>query len=128
MRLAKLLSGLTRVEARLQRLLADHYISSNANAADNNSNNITSIINLPSKYLIPSHMLWTVTMWHFGQDSLTGYSGEKFEIQWKDGLQLFHMYTKKISSNKKTKKIIRKEIQEYPKKSLEDAFKENLDY
>ena len=46
-------------------------------------------------------MLWTVTMWHFGQDSLIGYSGEKFEIQWKDGLQLFHIYSKQISSIKK---------------------------
>ena len=36
----------------------------------------------------------TVIMWHFGQDSLTGYIGEKFEIQWKDGLQVFHIYSK----------------------------------
>ncbi len=74
-------------------------------------------------------MLWIVTMWHFGQDSLTGYSSEKFEIQWKDGLQLFRRYSKQIPSNKKTskKKIIRKEIQEYPNRSLEDAFKYTLE-
>ncbi len=132
--LANLSSGLTRVEDRLQRLLTDHYTSLNAvghaSAADNNNNNNNSIylINLPPKYSVPSHMSWTVTMWHFGQDSLTGYSDEKFEMQWKDGLQVFHMYSKQIHSNKKTsKKIIRKEIQEYPNRSLEDAFKDNLE-
>ncbi len=73
-------------------------------------------------------MLWTVTMWHFGQDSLTGYSGEMFEIQWKDGLKVFHMYSKQMSGTKKSsKKIIRKEIQEYPNKSLEDAFRDKLE-
>ncbi|MER5174414.1 MAG: hypothetical protein ABJB76_02140 [Candidatus Nitrosocosmicus sp.] len=29
---------------------------------------------------IPDHLNWTVKMWHFGKDSLTGYSDEKFEI------------------------------------------------
>ena len=39
------------------------------------------------------------------------------------------MYSKQMPSNKKTskKKIIRKEIQEYPNKSLEDAFKDTLE-
>ena len=63
-------------------------------------------------------------MWHFGQDSLIGYSGEKFEIPWKEGLQLFRVYSKEIP-NKKTMKI-RKETQEYPSKSLEDAFMDKL--
>ncbi len=47
---------------RVQRLLKDHYISSNANfAADNNKDNKTSFDNIPMKYVVPSHMLWTVT-------------------------------------------------------------------
>ncbi len=25
-------------------------------------------------------MSWTVKMWHFGQDALTSYSGEKFDM------------------------------------------------
>ena len=59
-------------------------------------------------------MLWTVAMWHFGQDSLIGYSEEKFEMHWKDGLQVFHMYSKQIHNKKISKKIIvRKETQEY---------------
>ncbi len=66
-------------------------------------------------------------MWHFGQDSLIGYSGEKFEIQWKDGLQLFHMYSKQLHGKKTSKKTIRREIQEYPNKSLEDAFRDKLE-
>ncbi|HEY6537014.1 MAG TPA: hypothetical protein VIY08_14660 [Candidatus Nitrosocosmicus sp.] len=40
------------------------------------------------------------------------------------------MYSKQMPSNKKISKkkiIIRKEIQEYPNKSLEDAFKDNLE-
>ena len=131
MGLAKLSSGLTRVEDRLQRFLIGHYTSLNAAGfvATTKNNNNTHAINLPSKYLVPSHMSWTVIMWHFGQDSLIGYSGEKFEIQWRDGLQVFHIYSKHIHNNRKKtlKKIIRKEIQEYPNKSLGDAFKDNLE-
>jgi hypothetical protein len=58
------------------------------------------------------------------QGRLTGYSGEKFEIPWKDRLQLFRIYSKEISK-KKTMKI-RKETQEYPNKSLEDAFMDKI--
>ena len=63
-------------------------------------------------------MSWTIKMWHFGKDSLTGYSGEKFEITLEDILNLFNIYSKEYS-NKKMK--VRKEIQEYPNKSLECA-------
>ena len=63
-------------------------------------------------------MLWTIKMWHFGKDALTSYSGEKFEITWEDSLKLFNIYSKEYC-NKKMK--VRKEIQEYPNKSLEYA-------
>jgi len=56
-------------------------------------------------------------MWHFGKDSLTGYSGEKFEITLEDILNLFNIYSKEYSKKMK----VRKEIQEYPNKSLEYA-------
>ena len=55
-------------------------------------------------------------MWHFGRDSLNGYSGEMFEIPWNEGLQLFRIYSKQYKKNKKIR--IRKETQEYPNKSL----------
>jgi hypothetical protein len=62
-------------------------------------------------------------MWHFGTDSLNGYSGDMFEIPWNEGLELFRIYSKQYK-NKKVK--IRKERQEYPKKPLGEAFMEKL--
>jgi hypothetical protein len=120
--LAKLTSGLTRVEERVQRVLDAYYATSAGfNGNDTNNNKLHLHTN---KYSIPSHMTWLVTMWHFGQDSLTGYSGEKFEIPWKEGLQLFRVYSKEIPNRKMMK--IRKETQEYPNKSLEDAFMDKI--
>ena len=46
-------TGLARVKERLQTIILD--------SLDND------------RYLIPSHMSWIVTMWHFGQDSLAQY-------------------------------------------------------
>jgi len=40
---------------------------------------------------VPNHLNWIVKMWHFGKNSLTGYSGEKFEIKWGDILNVFHL-------------------------------------
>jgi hypothetical protein len=82
-----LVSGLTRVEERVQRVL-DAYYATSAGFNCNDTNN--KILHLhTNKYLIPSHMTWIVTMWHFGHDSLTGYTGERFDISWKYGLRLF---------------------------------------
>jgi hypothetical protein len=44
---------------------------------------------------VPSPMDWTVDMWHFGSDSLSGYNGKRFEMKWKDGLGVFRIYSKK---------------------------------
>ncbi len=65
-------------------------------------------------------MSWTVTMWHFGRDSLTEYSGERFHITWEEGLKVFRIYSKKFHNKEKMK--IREEVQEYPNKPLEEAF------
>ncbi len=64
-------------------------------------------------------------MWHFGQDSLTEYTGERFEMTWEDGLKLFRIYSKEYHQNKK-KIRIRKETKECPNKSLEEAFMEKI--
>ena len=40
---------------------------------------------------VPNHLNWIVKMWHFGKNSLTGYSGEKFELKWGDILNVFHL-------------------------------------
>jgi len=61
---------------------------------------------------IPNHMTWIVKMWYFGQDALTSYSGEKFDISWEDSLNVFHHIYSKGYGNKKLK--MRKEVQEYP--------------
>jgi len=65
-------------------------------------------------------------MWHFGQDSRTTYKGEKFEITVDESYQLFRVYSKQYKKNKPM--IIRKEIQEYPNKPLEDAFFEKIEH
>ncbi len=84
---AKLTSGITRVEKRLQRVV-DEYIKLNL------KNSKLSSSSLIAKSPIPNHMSWIVTMWHFGQDSLTEYTGERFEISWCDGLRVFRIYSK----------------------------------
>jgi hypothetical protein len=62
-------------------------------------------------------------MWHFGQDALTSYSGEKFDMSWEDGLNvLYHVYSKEYGKKMK----VRKEIQEYPNKPLEDVLMEKI--
>ncbi len=40
-------------------------------------------------------MDWTVKMWHFNRDSSYGYLGERFEMYWKDALDVFRIYSKK---------------------------------
>ena len=82
--LSKLIGGLTRVEERLQQEI-NHHFKTNSDAKDEDSQKIS----------IPYHMNWIVTMWHFGRDSSHSYSGQLIEITWKDGLDLFHVYSKK---------------------------------
>jgi hypothetical protein len=41
------------------------------------------ITQLP-QVLIQNHNSWIVTMWHFGTDSLSEYTGERFEMTWED--------------------------------------------
>jgi hypothetical protein len=92
--LAKATSGITRVEERLQRVVDEHI-------KQNLKSKKLSSFSLISKTPIPNHMTWIVTMWYFGQDSLTEYTGERFEISWGDGLRLFRVYSKEYHQNKK---------------------------
>jgi hypothetical protein len=115
--LARLNSSLTRIEERLQRVI-DEYLKLNLRS------NIASS-SLEAKCPIPDHMSWTVTMWHFGRDSLIAYRGEMFEITWRDALGVFNrIYSKEFRNKKKV--LIRKEIQEYPNKPLCEAFLEKM--
>jgi len=116
MGLANLTGSLTRVEERLQGII-NIYL-----AAIIRSSKLSS--SLTCKGPIPSCMTWTAKMWHFGQDSLTSYSGDLFDISWGDALGVFHVYSKIAASKKKVR--IRKEIQEYPNKPWIDAFMEKV--
>jgi hypothetical protein len=74
---------------------------------------------------IPDHNSWIVTMWHFGKDSLSEYTNEKFEITWEIGESaLMRIYTKDLKDGKGIR--IRTERQEYPNKSLDEAMDEKL--
>jgi hypothetical protein len=121
--LSKLTSGLTRVEERLRMLqgFSDVDGSRGSNEPDRRGKSPSPF----SKHRIPDHMSWVVTMWHFGQDSLTGYNGEKFEVPWKEGLELFRIYSKKSKNNKTMR--IRKERQEYPNKPLGEALMDKME-
>ncbi|MGN6623195.1 MAG: hypothetical protein ACTHKK_03545 [Candidatus Nitrosocosmicus sp.] len=117
--LTRLTSSLARVEERLQLLVNDY---SKASVQGEENKQEYASLNLNNK--IPDHMSWIVKMWHFGQDALTSYSGEKFDLSVEDALNvLHHAYSKKYRKKMK----IRKEVQEYPNKSLEDVFMDKLD-
>jgi hypothetical protein len=102
--LVRLSNALTRVEERLLRYIqcAPRPLS------------LSSIPDLES---------WTVIMWHFGTDSPSEYTGEKFEITWEDGQNtLMRIYTKNLNGVTK----IRREHQEYPNKRFDEAIDEKL--
>ena len=72
---------------------------------------------------IPDHNSWIVTMWHFGTDSPSEYTNDKFEITREDGQNaLMRIYTKDLNGST----IIRKERQEYPNKRFDKAMEEKL--
>lgn len=112
--LSKLISGLTRVEERLQQEI-NHYLNSHLEKS----------VEIHRNTSISSHMNWVVKMWHFGQDSSHKYCGDLFDITLKEGLDIFHIYSKK---KKKAKNItiIRSELPEYPNVSLKEAIKNKL--
>lgn len=74
--------------------------------------------------VVPYHMGWTVTLWHFGIDGVTEYAGEKFSCTWEVAQNsLIRVYTKDFR-NGKTR--IRLERQENPDKVLSQAIEEKL--
>jgi hypothetical protein len=112
--LAKLTSSLRHLEDILQNVV-DEYVKNNLKSYQRSDSLIT-------KGPVPSCMTWIATMWHFGRDSLTTYTGEMFEISWEDTLGLFRVYSKEL----KDKIRIRKELQEYPRRPWSEVFMERL--
>jgi hypothetical protein len=73
---------------------------------------------------IPPFFQWIVTMWHFGTDALTEYSGEKFSTTWETAENvLIRAYSKVMNDNRIR---IRLERQEYPKATLADIIDQKL--
>jgi len=104
----RLSNALTRVEERLLRLVEV---------------GVGGALSLSSKYIIPDHNTWTVTMWHFGADSSSEYAGKKFEKTWEEGENaMLRIYTKPMNG----KTIIRKERQEYPNVAFEQVMEEKF--
>jgi hypothetical protein len=104
--LVHLSNALTRLEERLLRYVERAPPS-------------LSLSSLP----IPDHDSWIVTMWHFGSDSPSEYTGDEFEIGSEDGQNaLFRIYTRDL--NRVTK--IRRELQEYPNKMFDEAVNKKL--
>jgi len=104
----RLSNALTRVEERLLRYIECAPLALSLSSASSP---------------IPDHDSWIVTMWHFGTDSLSEYTGEKFERTWEDGQNaLFRIYTKDLNGVTR----IRKERQEYPNMRFDEAIDEKL--
>jgi hypothetical protein len=105
----RLSNALTSVEERLSNLIQESSTSTGRQYGGR---------------LVPDHMGWTVTMWHFGVDGVTEYTGEKFSCTWEVGQNaLIRAYTKDFRNGKTH---IRLERQEYPRKSLACAIEEKL--
>jgi hypothetical protein len=104
----RLSNALTIVEERLSKIIDD-----------------CSKLHVKEKIsFVPGHMEWIVTMWHFGIDGVTEYTGEKFSCTWEVAQNaLIRAYTKDFK-NGKTR--IRLERQEYPSRSLAEALEEKL--
>ena len=102
----RLSNALTLIHDRLERLV---------NERDGN----------PSPaIIIPNHMTWTVTMWHFGADSSVLYKGKSFHASWKVAENALIAFYSKVWKDGKCR--IRGERQEYPRKPLDEALDEKL--
>lgn len=100
---------LTRVEERFRNIL-------NAACSDTKCNN--------EAKSFPDYKKWTITMWHFGKDSLDEYSGEKFCVAVEKAENiLVRVYVKEMNGKNRT----RIERQECLNKKVEDIIEERLD-
>ena len=79
-----------------------------------------------SNLVIPCIMSWLVTLWHFGADASVTYTGEKFFASWQVGQNaLLAVYSKEWKrKGKHSERRIRIELQESPKKPLQEALED----
>lgn len=101
--ITRLSCGLTRIEERLSRKLDECG---------------TALEGGYERIPIPDNGRWQVTLWHFGKDKFANeYPAKGYALTWGHGREVLRTYIKNLNGNR----IDRKERQEYPKKSLEDA-------
>jgi hypothetical protein len=106
-------NALTRVEEKISRLVERCNDTRTENRIDSCNGNLP----------IPEHTSWIVTMWHFGTDSITEYTGQKFSSTWEVGQNaLIRAYAKDMKEGTK----VRLERQEYPGKNYAHAIGEKL--
>jgi hypothetical protein len=120
--ISKFTEMLTRTEERILNIIKniEKYDNDiNGDSSNSERNTVNTALN------IPHYNTWIVTMWHFGADSTSQCTGEKFSITFKDGRNVFFRVYTKQRERKDTR--IRIERQEYPRKSLTDAINEKLD-
>jgi hypothetical protein len=108
-------NALTSVEERLSNLIQQESSMSSTTAIGRQDD---------GGLLVPDHMGWIVTMWHFGVDGVTEYTGERFSCTWEVGQNsLIRAYTKDFRNGRTH---VRLERQEYPRRSLACAIEEKI--
>jgi hypothetical protein len=108
----RLSDALILINDRLQKLVNEAK-NCDANCNDNSG-----------PLIIPNHMRWTVTMWHFGVDSSIEYTGKRFSASWTVAEKaLIAIYSKAWKDGKYR---IRGERKEFPRKPLGKALDEKL--
>ena len=118
----RLTNALSIVEERLSKLVEKSQDYHSFTAISNSNNSPRARDRLSSE--IPPYSRWTITMWHFGADALTEYSGETFNVTWETAENvLVRAYSKILADNKKR---IRLERQEYPDAALANIIEERL--
>jgi hypothetical protein len=77
-----------------------------------------------SRVTIPRSTEWIATMWHFGVDTITEFTGREFQVTFGDGISdLYRIYTKRM---KDERNIVRSERQEHPHQKWADALAKKL--
>ncbi len=121
----RLTNALSIVEERISKFVEGSRNAHGLGVIDANLHFDSSSPGLRSYYnIIPPFSGWTVTMWHFGADALTEYSGEKFSVTWETAEDVLIRAYSKIMNDDRTR--IRLERQEYPKATLADIIEQKL--
>ncbi len=115
----KLTNALSIVEERISRLVEGSRNAHGFGVIDANSSGQCSYHNV-----VPPFSEWVATMWRFGADALTEYTGERFSTTWETAENVLIRAYSKVMNDNRTR--IRLERQEYPKATLADIIQQKL--